>query len=50
MQRGNSETLSVLKGRVVIKGNAEIKWERWTCVITYWFEKIIDISTFLLYY
>ena len=25
------------------------KWGRWTCVVTYWFEKFMDVSTFVLY-
>ena len=30
--------------------NSSIKWGRRTCVVTYWFEKILDISTFVLYF
>ena len=33
-----------------IDNNGSIKLWRWTCVVTWWFEKIIDISTFVLDY
>ena len=53
------ETWTLLKAKKVIKKNVKIskcqnikvgnsssiKWERWTCVVTYWFEKFKDIST-----
>ena len=38
------------KSQNIKKANkGSIKWERWTCVVTYWFKKIMHISTFLLY-
>ena len=56
------ETWTLLKAKVVIKENlktskfqnikvgniSSIKWGRWTCVVTYCFEKVMDISTFVL--
>ena len=49
------EETSLWKARTVIKENVKIannniKWGSWTCVVTYWFEKIMDVSTFVLYF
>ena len=35
---------------VKIANNISIKWGSWTCVVTYWLEKIMDVSTFVLYF
>ena len=35
---------------IKIANNSSIKWGSWTCVVTYWFEKIMDVSTFVLYF
>ena len=35
---------------IKIANNSSIKWASWTCVVTYWFKKIMDISTFALYF
>ena len=32
-----------------IANNSSIKWRRWTCFVTYWLEKIMDVSTFVFY-
>ena len=49
------EETSLWKARTVIKENVKIatnniKWGSWTWVVTYWFEKIMDVSTFVLYF
>ena len=35
---------------VKIANNSSIKWGSWTCVVTYWLEKIMDVSTLVLYF
>ena len=35
---------------IKIANNSSIKWGRWTFVVSYWFEKIMDVSAFVLYY
>ena len=55
------EETSLWKARAVIKenvkisnikiaNNSSIKWGSWTCVVTYWLEKIMDVSTLVLYF
>ena len=31
---------------IKIANNSSIKWGSWTCVVTYWFEKIMDVLYF----
>ena len=33
-----------------IANNRSIKWGGWTCVVTFWFKKIMNLSTFVFYY
>ena len=35
---------------IKIANNSSIKSGSWPCVVTYWFEKIMDVSTFVLYF
>ena len=35
---------------IKIDNNSSIKWGRWTCFVTHWFEKIMDVSNFVLYF
>lgn len=35
---------------IKIAHNSCIKWGRWTWVVPYWFEKIMDVSNFVFYY
>ena len=35
---------------IKIANNISIKWGSRTCVVTYWFEKIMDVSAFVLYF
>ena len=53
------ETLSLLKAKAVVKENVKIsnlftkylnRQKQQMNVVTYWFEKIMDVSTFDLYY
>ena len=30
---------------IKITNNSSIKWGRWTCIVTNWFEKIMEVST-----
>ena len=35
---------------IKVANNSSIKWGSWTCVVTYWVKKIMDVSTFVLYF
>ena len=35
---------------IKIANNNSIKWGSWICVVTYWFENIMDVSAFILYF
>ena len=45
------ENVKISKYQIIkIANNSKIKWGSWTCVVTYWFEKIMDVSAFVLYF
>ena len=35
---------------IKIANNNSIKWGSWICVVSYWFENIMDVSAFILYF
>ena len=35
---------------IKIANNSSMKWGSWICFVTYWLEKIMDVSTFVLYF